>query len=231
MRATQGAIDHIRLANAKHILSYSTVGSVPPLGMAGTAYVDLIADMLRVGVINKTGRIDPDAAGESVREGQYGELEYVIIPAEQSGNGKNVVITQGDIDNILRAKGAIYAATDVLLKALSLSFDDIAEIMVAGAFGNLLNLENAVYIGLLPDLPHQRLRFVGNASLAGAKLAALSQRACEEIFHAADRTTYFELSTDPNFMEQFVAACFLPHTNIELFPSVAAGLRVREKTT
>ena len=224
MRATRGAIDHIRLANANHVLSYSTVGSVPPLGLSGTGYVDLIAEMLRVGVINKTGEIDRDAAKQRVFEGEYGELEYRVISAEQSGNGKNVSITQSDINNIRRAKGAIYAATDVLLKALSLSLDDIAEIMVAGAFGNFLNLRNAVCVGLLPDVSPERMRFVGNTSLAGAKLAALSQQAYEEIFRVADRMTYFELSTDPNFMDQFVAACFFPHTNVELFPSVAAEL-------
>jgi uncharacterized 2Fe-2S/4Fe-4S cluster protein (DUF4445 family) len=224
MRATRGAIDHIRLANANHVLSYSTVGSVPPLGLSGTGYVDLIAEMLRVGVINKTGEIDADLAKRRVDEGEHGELQYRVISAEQSGNGKNVSITQSDINNIRRAKGAIYAATDVLLKALSLSLDDIAEIMVAGAFGNFLNLRNAVCVGLLPDVSPERMRFVGNTSLAGAKLAALSQQAYEEIFRVADRMTYFELSTDPNFMDQFVAACFFPHTNVELFPSVAAEL-------
>ena len=220
MRATRGAIDHIRLADATHVLGYSTVGSVPPVGLAGTAYVDLIAEMLRVGVIDKTGRIDPGTARQCVREGEHGELEYEVIPADQAGYGNSVLITQGDINNILRAKGAIYAATEVLLRALSLTVDDLAEIMVAGAFGNSLNLHNAVAIGLLPDLPSPRLRFVGNSSLAGAKSAALSQHAYEEIVRIADRTTYFELSTDPNFMDRFVAACFFPHTNIELFPSV-----------
>ena len=229
MRATSGAIDHIRLADANHILTYSTVGSAAPLGLSGTGYVDLIAEMLRAGVINKTGKINPDVARGCVREGEYGEFEYEIIPAEQAGNGKSVCITQGDINNILRAKGAIFAATDVLLQALSLSFDDVAEIMVAGAFGNFLNLKNAVCIGLLPDLPAERMRFVGNTSLAGAKLAALSQHAYEEISRIADRTTYFELSTDPSFMDQFVSACFLPHTNVERFPSVVAELDAASK--
>jgi uncharacterized 2Fe-2S/4Fe-4S cluster protein (DUF4445 family) len=223
MRATRGAIDHIRLVDANHVLSYSTIGSAAPVGLSGTGYVDLIAEMLRVGVIDKTGRMRPEASADRVREGEYGELEFQVIPAEQSGNGKRVFIAQSDINNLLRAKAAIFAATDVLLKALSLTYDDIAEIQVAGAFGNFLNLQNAVSIGLLPDLPLHRLRFVGNSSLAGAKLAALSHHAYEEISRIADRTTYFELSTDPHFMDQFVAACFFPHTNLELFPSVTAG--------
>jgi uncharacterized 2Fe-2S/4Fe-4S cluster protein (DUF4445 family) len=227
MRATRGAIDHIRLADPQHVLSYSTIGSAPPMGLSGTGYVDLIAEMLRVGVIDKTGRIDPDTPGHRVEETEYGELRYVVIPPEQSGADKGIFVTQGDVNNILRAKGAVYAAASVLLKALDMTFDDLTEIMVAGAFGNFLNLENAVFIGLLPDIPTKRLRFVGNASLAGAKLAALSERAYEEIFRVADRTTYFELSTDPGFMDQFVSACFFPHTNVELFPSVVGELAER----
>ena len=101
--------------------------------------------------------------------------------------------------------------------------------MVAGAFGNFLNVANAVFIGLLPDLPMERMRFVGNASIAGAKLAAVCSDCYEEIFDVASRTTYFELSTDPTFMDQFVSACFFPHTNIELFPTVLAEITPEEK--
>ncbi len=223
MRATRGAIDHLRLAGADHLLSYSTIGSTAPAGLAGTAYVDLLAEMLRVGVLDRTGKIDRNAAGKRGGEAECGELEYLVIPAEQAAYEKEIGITQGDVNSILRAKGAIYAAARVLLRALSLSFDDLAEILVAGAFGNFLVLPNAVSIGLLPDVPMPRMRFVGNASLAGTKLAALNQRAYEDMRRVADRLTYFELSTDPHFMDEFVAACFFPHTNVELFPSVAAG--------
>jgi uncharacterized 2Fe-2S/4Fe-4S cluster protein (DUF4445 family) len=124
----------------------------------------------------------------------------------------------------MRAKGAIYAAATVLLHALNMSFQDVSEIAVAGAFGNFLNLANAVFIGLLPDIPPERLRFVGNTSLAGAKLAALSTEAYEEMARIAERMTYFELSTDPTFMDQFVSACFFPHTHMELFPRVSAEM-------
>jgi len=223
MRATRGAITHMRLLDAEHVLSFSTVNSAPPVGFSGTGYVDLIAEMLRAGVIDKTGRISGEGA-KRIRTRDDGELEVLVIPAKQSGNGKDLVITQSDVSDILRAKGAVYAASAVLLKALDMTFTDLTEIMVAGAFGNFLNVENAVFIGLLPDLPADRLRFVGNASLAGAKLAALCSDAYEEIHRIADMTTYFELSTDPGFMDEFVSASFFPHTNIELFPSVLAEL-------
>ena len=224
MRATRGAIDHIRLHDPQRVLHYSTIGSVPPIGICGTGYVDLIAEMLRVDLIDKTGRLKEGVASDRVRAGEFGELEYVVVPASGSGKDADITITQGDISNILRAKGAIYAAASVLLKALNMTFDDIAEIMVAGAFGNFLNVGNAVFIGLLPDVPQDRLRFVGNASIAGAKLAAICTQCYDEIFDVAARTTYFELSTAPTFMDEFVSACFFPHTNMELFPHVMVEL-------
>jgi len=243
MRATRGALDHIRLLNADNVLNYSTIGSAPPVGICGTGYVDLIAEMLRVGLIDKTGRLSSDKAPSRLRTGRDGQMEYIIIPAAQrgpkrdpsrlrtsDGGGNDLVISQSDISNILRAKGAIYAAATVLLNALSMTFDDIAEIMVAGAFGNFLNVRNAVFLGLLPDISPERMRFVGNTSLAGAKLSAICEDCYDEIFRIAERTTYFELSTAPTFMEQFVSACFFPHTNVELFPSVMAEMESRNET-
>ncbi len=225
MHAAAGAIDHIKLLSPERVLSCSTIGSAPPVGICGTGYVDLIAEMLKVGVIDKTGRIHPDVAPSRVRQADSEEAEYVVVSGDQAGGGRDITITQGDVNNILRAKGAIYAAQRVLLDALDLGPDDVAEIMVAGAFGNFLNIENAVRIGLLPDVDADRMRFVGNTSLAGAKLAALSERCYREIFDVAARTTYFELSTAPTFMDQFVSACFFPHTDLELFPSVMAEMK------
>jgi uncharacterized 2Fe-2S/4Fe-4S cluster protein (DUF4445 family) len=224
VRATRGAIDHIRLADASRVLNYSTVGAGRPVGICGTGYVDLVAEMLRVGLIDRTGRLNNDAAPGKIRLGAHGEPEWVVIPAAQTDCQADILITQGDINNLLRAKGAIYAAATVLLNALKMTFNDLAEIMVAGAFGNFMNLGNAVFIGLLPDVPQDRLRFVGNTSIAGAKLAALCTGCYEEMFDLASRMTYFELSTDPTFMDQFVSACFFPHTNIELFPRVSAEM-------
>ncbi|MCP4377598.1 MAG: ATP-binding protein, partial [bacterium] len=224
MRASAGAIDHIRLLDADTVLSYSTINSADPVGICGTGYIDTIAEMLRIGVIDKTGRISAEASASRVRTRDDGELEYLLTDPEGNGDNPDVTITQEDINNIMRAKGAIYAAESVLLSALNMTFDDIAEVMVAGAFGNFLNVDNSVFIGLLPDVPSEKLRFVGNTSLAGAKLAALSDECYDEIFRIAANTTYFELSTEPTFMDQFVSACFFPHTNLDLFPSVMSVL-------
>ena len=225
MRATKGAVDHIGLQGPDAIGSYSTIGSAAPAGLCGTGYIDLVADLLRTGVIDKTGRLQPAAAPARVREVvASGEWEYLVFPAARTGHGKDITITQGDLTNILRAKGAIYAAQNILLKTLDMTVDDVDEILVAGAFGNFLNVRNAVTIGLLPDVEPAKLRFVGNTALAGARLAALSDAFYEEIRALAARTTYVELSTEPAFMDEFVSACFFPHTDLARFPRVTAEL-------
>ncbi len=229
MRATEGAIDHLRLIGPRSEPEFSTIGAGRPTGLCGTGYVDLLAEMLRAGIIDKTGRLHPAACPSRCRQRDDGQAVYVLMPAEQAGNDKDVVVTQADIENILRAKGAIYAAANVLLGAMGMTFDDLAEILVAGAFGSFLNTANAVTIGLLPDVPRQKLRFVGNTSLAGAKIAALSDTCFRDVVAAAAATTYFELSTDPKFMDEFVSACFFPHTDVDRFPRVMAELAGQRK--
>jgi uncharacterized 2Fe-2S/4Fe-4S cluster protein (DUF4445 family) len=230
MRATDGAIDHVRLHGPAGEPELSTIGQARPVGICGTGYVDLLADMLRAGIIDRTGRIHPAACPARCVDGPDGEPAFIVVHADQSGQGKDIYVTQGDVQNILRAKAAIYAAASVMLNSLSLTFDDLAEVMVAGAFGSFLNIPNAVLIGLLPDVPLEKLRFVGNTSLAGAKLAAISTSCFEDVARTASATTYIELGTDPRFMDEFVCACFFPHTNIERFPRVTAELEPQRRT-
>jgi len=228
MRAMRGAIDHVRGWSAGQTFSFSTIGDEAPNGLCGTAYVDLLAELLRLGVMDKTGRLNMKGGWKRLREGPDGTPELVVVQAGEKGAVRDLVITQNDIANLLRAKGAVYAAAKVLLKSLGLHLSDIKDILMAGAFGNYLDLENAVLIGLLPDIAPEHLRFVGNTSIIGAKMAALSRQRYIEARQIADSMTYFELSTDPTFMEEFTSACFFPHTNIEEFPSVmaiAAGSR------
>ncbi|MFC1734887.1 ASKHA domain-containing protein [Candidatus Hydrogenedentota bacterium] len=224
MRAMRGAIDHIQGGKYYGKFSYSTIGDAPPVGLCGTAYVDLLAELLRLQIIDKTGRLQMDKSTDRLREGENGAPEFVIVNAGEQQAKRDIVITQDDISNLVRSKGAIYAATKVLLNSLGLKMDDLRKIMVAGAFGNYLDLENAVSIGLLPDVPPKKLRFVGNTSVRGAKQAALNRERLLEVQQIADSMTYFELSTDPTFMSEFTSACFFPHTHVEEFPSVVAKL-------
>ena len=224
MRATAGAIDHVRLLGRDRVLSYSTIGNEPAVGICGTGYVDLLAELLREGLIDKTGKLVEPEDSPRVRPNDEGVNEYVLVRAGEGGAEKDIVITQFDIENMLRAKAAIYSASLVLLNSLQLSYDDIEQIYVAGAFGNYLNVENAVCIGLLPDVPSERIQFIGNTAVSGAKLAALSREKYRQVREIASQMTYFELSTDNSFMDEFVRACFFPHTDIENFPSVMERL-------
>ena len=224
MRASSGAIDHLQIYNKDRLLSFSTIGGKPPVGICGTGYIDLLAELLKNGLMDKRGKLNTTCGSKRIRSGEDGQPEYVVIWARDSGRSKDVVITQADIANMLRAKGAIYSAALVLLQSLDFTFDDVERILVAGGFGTSLNVESAVTIGLLPDLPRQRIQFVGNASISGAGLAAVSRQKYDEAKKIAQSMTYFELSTDPTFMGELVSACFFPHTDIQRFPSVMGAL-------
>ena len=224
MRATRGAIDHVKLFDRLRAPSYSTVGSASPIGICGTGYIDLLAELLSVGLIDKTGRLQVDGQSDRVQVDEREVAEYIVVPEVEAGGDRDVAITQEDIANLLRAKGAIYAGARVVLNSLGMTFDDLSEIMVAGAFGNYLNIENAITIGMLPDVLPEKLRFVGNTSITGAKLSALSHQKYAESQEIANGMTYFELGTDASFMDQFSSACFLPHTDIEEFPRAMARL-------
>jgi len=215
-RARDGAIESVWSDGS---VRWRTIGGSPPVGICGTGYIDLLATLVREGIMDRTGRLVPGAPG--VREDD-GELEYVLVPADQA-DGRDVILTRADVENLVRAKGAIYAAGSVLLNSLGMGWEDLDRIMLAGGFGESLEKENAVAIGLLPDVPRERIEFVGNTSLRGAVMAAEDAATYARAAEIARRMTYFELSTHPDFMEEFVSACFLPHTDAEKFPSVSAA--------
>jgi len=169
------------------------------------------------------------SGSERVRSGEHGG-EYVVAWGRESADGRDIVITKVDVDNLLRAKAAIYAGFSVLAHSVGLGLEDVQEFIIAGAFGQYLNIEKAIQIGLLPDMPWERFKFLGNTSVLGAYMALLSRRARAEIAEAARKLTYLELSADNSFYDQFTSALFLPHTDIGKFPSVQEALAVKEPT-
>jgi len=215
-RARPGAVESVWSDGE---VRWSTVGEQPPVGICGTGYIDLLATLLREGIMDRTGRFVAGAPG--LREDELSELEYVLVRAGEAGAPRDIFLTRADVENLVRAKGAIYAAGCVLLESLGMGWGDLARIMLAGGFGDRLNKENAVAIGLLPDVPRERIEFVGNSSLQGAVMVAEDAANYWKARDIAAKMTYFELSTHPDFMDQFVSACFLPHTDTEKFPSVA----------
>ena len=229
MRAGRGAIQRVTISDSDYDVKYSTIGNDRPRGVCGSGLIDVLGEMLRAGVIDKAGRIQADLNTPRYQENEEGAEFILAWKEETAGASGDIVITQADIDNLMRSKAAVYAAASVMMEKMGMTWDDIARIYVGGAFGNYLNIEKSVLIGLLPDLPLTKYRFIGNSSITGAKLAMLSTKALAKAEEIANKMTYIELSADNTFMEQFTAAIFLPHTDMSLFPSVGAKLRVKRK--
>ncbi len=218
MRAAKGAIQKIRISSPELEVSFETIGQEKPLGICGSGYIDLLAEMLRAGILDKDGKIR-EIKHPRVRRDSVGR-EFVIVFQKDSATGSDIVISEADIDNLKRAKGAIYAAVSILVNHLGLEFTQVKNILIAGGFGTYLDIANAITIGLLPDMDIARFIFVGNASLAGARQAILSYEAKQKAEEIARKMTYFELSVEPKYMEEYVAALFFPHTDLTLFPSL-----------
>ena len=222
MRATSGAIDSVRISRREPAVFACTIDGCPPVGLCGTGLIDLIAEMLLAGIVDRNGHFQVNRMPGRFRfNGEDNRVKFLLIGTKESGNGRDIVLTQADVENLIRTKGAIYAAADSLVQGLGLSFDDIKKIYIAGAFGNRLDVAHCITIGLLPEVPMDRIEFIGNSSVAGTKMVMTSRRMCDEVLRIRDRITYRELIVDPMYMEQFTSACFLPHTDLSRFPSVA----------
>ena len=218
MRASKGAIQKVKIAPGDFKVNYNTIGDVKPRGICGSGYIDIVAQMLGAGIIDKSGKIK---AGDSmrIRNGESGR-EFVVAFKEESDATSDIVITEADIENLKRAKAAIYSATAVLTKHMNLDFSNIKKFFIAGGFGTYLDVDNAVAIGLLPDLEKSRFMFIGNSALAGSRQILLSYEAMKTVNEIARKITYFELSVDPGYMDEYMAALFFPHTDLSKFPSV-----------
>jgi len=215
MRATAGAIERFSVAD-DGTFRHRTVDGGPPVGLCGSGLLDLVAEFFRAGVIDRTGRFARDD-DPRLRDGPDGPEMVLVAAAEERAE---IVITQADILNLIRSKAGVYAAVQALLEATGRRPDEVQTIYVAGGFGNYLDPEKAMRIGLLPDVPIERIRFVGNSSIAGAKMALMSRAALGKAEEIAGRMTYFDLMTHPGYMDAFIRANFLPHTDLALFPSV-----------
>ena len=215
MMATKGAIEKVYLDRGR--VRCDVIGGCKPDGICGSGIIDVVAVMLEMGAIDRGGKLI-DGADPAVCF-KRGRGRFVLAPKGETLKGKPVCIYQEDIDNVITAKAAIFAAAKIMLDRLDLKFSDIDELMIAGGFGSYINLENAVAIGLLPDLPAAETHYVGNTSIWGAKLAAFSGEAREVLRKIVDRTTYYDLMGTEDYVDQFKQAMFLPHTNIEMFPS------------
>ena len=222
MRATDGAIEACTIDKETMEPSYHVIGEdgQKPIGLCGSGIIDVIAELFRTGIINPKGKFIRE--GRRVRHDAYGMGSYVIAFEEEAGSVRDVEITEVDIDNFIRAKGAIFSAIRTMLNYLDMDVSMIEEVYVAGGIGSGINMKNAVTIGMFPDIPLEKFHYIGNSSLTGAYSMLLSTAAEKKTYEVARNMTYLELSTVPTYMDEFVAACFLPHTDTTMFPSVEA---------
>ncbi len=221
MRAALGAVERVDIDPATGMPRAHTIGNVKPKGICGSGMIDLLANLFLTGWLDPAGKLKRDQSCAAIIE--HGKrAAYVLAPAGESATGEPLVISELDIENIIRAKAAIYSACALMLAEVGVGFDDLAAIYVAGGFGRFLNLDKAITIGLLPDLPHETFKFIGNASLMGSYMVVVSQDYRRRQQELARRITYMDLSTTPAYMDQYTGALFLPHTDPSLFPRVLA---------
>lgn len=215
MQAGKGAIDTVTIHGKD--LTFTTIDGSRPVGICGSGIIDVIAELFRTSAISAKGRFIRE--NPRIVYDKHGMGRYVLAASDQSETGREISITEVDIECFIRAKGAIFSAINIMLSSLDFSVSDISHIYVAGGIGSGINIENAVRIGMFPDVDRSVFEYIGNSSLAGAYAMALSDEAEQKVDELAANMTYLELSTNPRYMEEFMAACFLPHTNRELFPS------------
>ena len=219
MRATDGAVEAAVIDKDTMEPTLSIIGEPGQkcVGICGSGIIDIISELYRCGIINAKGLFVRE--GRRVKRDEHGMGRYVLAFAEESETGREVSLNEVDIDNFIRAKGAIFSAIDTLLNSVDMTVDMIDKVYVAGGIGSGINMKNAVNIGMLPDVELEKFQYIGNSSLTGAYAMVVSDEANSKCAEVAANMTYLELSTYPGYMDSFVAACFLPHTDRSLFPS------------
>ncbi len=228
MRAARGAIEEVSINPRTCEPMILTIGRMKPIGICGSGLIDTVAELLEAGIIDQKGRFRHDLPTERVRRGGDG-YEYVLAYRDQSQINQDITLTEIDIENLIRTKGSIYAGCKVLLESVGLGFKDLDQMIIAGGFGRHLDLEKAIFIGLLPDIEIEKFIFVGNGSLLGARLLSFSKQLLKEAERISLMMTNLELSNHAGFMNEFMAAMFLPHTDVSAFPRVQERLRAKKE--
>lgn len=221
MRASDGAIEKVSIDENTLEPDLTIIGECAPIGICGSGIIDLICQLLLKGIIDRRGKINRELNNKRVRFNEHDIGEYVLAFKEDYEELEDdLFINEVDIDNFIRTKGAIYSGASVLVESLGMDFDVIDNVYIAGGIGNNLDIENSILIGLLPDVDRSKFKYIGNSSLIGSYLSLISSDSRHKLEEIASQMTYVELSVYPTYMDEFVSACFLPHTNIDQFPTV-----------
>jgi uncharacterized 2Fe-2S/4Fe-4S cluster protein (DUF4445 family) len=223
MRANPGAIEKITIDPATLTPNFSTINNIRPRGITGSGLIDILAELISACVIDRTGRINTGFSNPRIRTGAHFP-EYVIAWADETDIGKDIVITENDIKNLIMSKASVHAACVTLMREAGITRNEISTIYFAGAFGNYINKANATIIGLIPEIDPDRIKNIGNGAVTGANLALINRRERKILDQIAARIAYIELNAEPSFMDDYTSSTFLPHTDLSLFPRVQALL-------
>ncbi len=228
MRAEKGAIEDFSIDPVSYEPMIITIGNVRPKGICGSGLITMVATLFEIGIINNLGKFNRDLNTERIRQTD-GVYEYVLAWKDETQIDRDVVLTEIDIENLIRAKGAIYSGCMTLLTEVGMNIQDIEHIILAGGFGSYVDLEKAMVIGLLPEMDPAKVTFIGNGSLMGARMSSLTNRIRKDVVEVTHKMTNFELSDTASYMDNYIAALFLPHTDINQFPNLKARLEARQK--
>lgn len=226
MRAAKGAIEDISIDPVSFEPMIFTIGDVRPKGICGSGLITMAAVMFEMGIINNRGKFNRDLDTQRIRQ-TNDVWEFVVVWKDETQIDRDIVLTEPDLDNLIRAKGAIYSGCMTLLEEVGLTMDIVERIILAGGFGSYIDLEKAITIGLLPEIDPERVTFIGNGSLMGARMSSLTNRIRKDVVSVTQKMTNFELSETPSYMDNYIAAMFLPHTEIEKFPKLKARMDAR----
>ena len=222
MRAEEGAIEKVTIDPQTLVPTLSTVGDAPPRGICGSGMIDLIAELLKTGIVDRSGQFSKELGNDRVRQ-QGDEWAYVLAIADETPVNEDIVFTASDMKNLIYSKGAVYAGFTTLLGHAGMDFPMVDRMIITGGFGQYLNIEKAVTIGLLPDIDRSKFTYMGNSSIVGAYMALLSTRYRQEAREICNNMTYVDFSSNPGYMDEFTSALFLPHTDLKAFPSVTTA--------
>jgi len=230
MRAAKGAIEDFLIDPVSYEPMIITIGKVRPKGICGSGLITMVAIMFEMGVIDNSGKFDRDLNTPRIRK-RNDVWEYVVAWQEETQLDRDISLSEVDIDNLIRAKAAIYSGCMSLMDGVGLSMDMIEHITLAGGFGSYIDLERAMTIGLLPEIESSRVTYLGNGSLLGARMSSLTNRIRKDVVEVTKKMTNFELSETPSYMENYVAAMFIPHTDVNKFPRLKERIEARKLAT
>lgn len=225
MQASAGAIERVVITGGGQKVEYGTVGNKPPLGICGSGLIDTVSWLYKSGVVDRTGSFIPGAAKTRVRDSGEGR-EFVLAWAADTGNQADIYLSEAEIKNLIRSKAAVYAGIRTMLNMVGLPVEAISKVIIAGGFGRQINIREAINIGLFPDIPLEKYSYIGNSALQGSRIALQSGQARDLLREIAGKMTYLELSTGNLFMEEFISALFIPHTELSLFPTAERAVKI-----